>query len=265
MSAKAFKPDKTTEFKPVKIDKINAAWIIPKNISSGKTILFLHGGGFIAGSINSHRDIASRLAKASNSKLLIIDYRLAPEHPFPAGLEDALTAYRWLLENCVEHNKIALAGDSAGGGLTLALLAKIKLSKLPLPDAAVFFSPWTDLENKNRSFKANEGIDPMLNKNMLEQTAALYCNKKDLSNPLVSPINSDLTGLCPMLIHVGENEVLLDDSLLLAQYAKKAGVKTTIEVFDNMFHVFQYFAKYLSIARASINKAGIFIQQSPES
>ena len=130
-----------------------------------------------------------------------------------------------------------------------------------MPCAAVFLSPWVDLENKNKSIKEKDDVDPMLNKDMLDQTARLYSNKQDITNPFISPINNDLTGLCPILIHVGENEVLLDDSLLLEQKARGAGVKTTIEVFDNMFHVFQYFARYLSRSRASIKKIGLFIQQ----
>lgn len=253
VSARAFKLDKNITFQPVKINKINAEKIIPQDLSSNKTILFLHGGGFIAGSINSHRDLASRIAKASNAQVLIINYRLAPEHPYPAGLEDALTSYKWLLNNDLLPSKIVLAGDSAGGGLALALLTKLKEMGLPLPGAAVFFSPWVDLENKNKSIEKNEDIDPMLDKRMLEKTAKLYSNNQDLTNSFISPINNDLTGLCPILIHVGKNEVLLDDSLLLAQKAQKAGVVTTIEVWDNMFHVFQYFARYLpKIGRAHV-------------
>ncbi|MCK5310668.1 MAG: alpha/beta hydrolase [Desulfobacteraceae bacterium] len=261
VSAKAFKPDKNIKFQPLKINEIKAERIIPEDLSSNKTILFLHGGGFVAGSINSHRDLASRIAKASKAEVIIIDYRLAPEHPHPAGLDDASTSYKWLLEQNLKPDQIAIVGDSAGGGLTLALLAKIRTLDLPMPCAAVFLSPWVDLENKNKSIKEKDDVDPMLNKDMLDQTARLYSNKQDITNPFISPINNDLTGLCPILIHVGENEVLLDDSLLLEQKARGAGVKTTIEVFDNMFHVFQYFARYLSRSRASIKKIGLFIQQ----
>ncbi len=262
VSAKAFKPDKNMIFEPVQIDKISAERIRLKAVSSDKTILFLHGGGFVAGSINSHRDLASRIAKASNAEVLIINYRLAPEHPYPAGLEDAISVYKWLLKEKLNSKNIALAGDSAGGGLTLALLAKLKSINVELPAAAVFFSPWVDLENKNRSITDNEEIDPMLDKRMLISTAQLYAGKEELTNPYISPINNDFTGMCPILIHVGKNEVLLDDSLLFAEKARNAGVKTTIEVFDNMFHVFQYFARYLPKARTSIEQAGMFIKQN---
>ena len=262
VSARAFKIDKDIKFQSVKINKIEGKRIIPMIYLPIKQSFFLHGGGFIAGSINSHRDLASRIAKASNAEVLIINYRLAPEHPYPAGLEDALTSYKWLLSTDLLPNQIVIAGDSAGGGLTLALLAKIKNLDLPMPSAAVFLSPWVDLENKNRSIKEKEDVDPMLNKKMLDQTAKLYSDKQAITNPFISPINSDLTGFCPILIHVGENEVLLDDSLLLEQKAKKAGVKTKIEVFDNMFHVFQYFARYLSTARTSVEKIGEFIKNN---
>ncbi len=262
VSAKAFKPDKTVLFQPFRINEINVEWIISDDLSSNKTVLFLHGGGFVAGSINSHRDLCSRIAKASSARALIINYRLAPEHPYPAGLEDALTAYKWLLNKKLSSSQVSLVGDSAGGGLTLALLLKIKDTGLPMPGNAVFFSPWVDLENKNKSIKEKEDVDPMLDKRMLDQTAKLYSNKQDIKTPFISPINADLTGLCPILIHVGKNEVLLDDSLLLSKKAQKASVKTTIEVFDNMFHVFQYFARYLPIARSSIEQAGLFIQQA---
>jgi monoterpene epsilon-lactone hydrolase len=261
VSARAFKLDKDIKFQPVNINGIKGERIIPEDVSSNKTILFLHGGGFVAGSIDSHRDLCSRIAKASNTEVLIINYRLAPEHPFPEGLEDALTAYKWLLSNQILPDQIALAGDSAGGGLTLALLAKIKNLNLPMPCAAVFFSPWVDLENKNKSIIDNEDDDPMLDKRMLDQTARLYSSNQDITNPFISPINNDLSGLCPILIHVGENEVLLDDALIFEKKARNAGVKTSIEVFENMFHVFQYFARYLPIARESIEKAGKFIQQ----
>jgi acetyl esterase/lipase len=260
VSAKAFKPDKDIKFQPIRINQIKAEKIIPKDISSNTIILFLHGGGYIAGSINSHRDLGSRIAKYSKAMVLLIDYRLAPEHPFPAGLEDALNSYKWLLNNNPEQRQIALAGDSAGGGLTLALIAKIKENKLPMPCAAVFLSPWVDLENKNKSIKEKQDVDPMLDKKMLDQTAKLYANNHLVSDPYISPINHDMTGLCPILIHVGKNEVLLDDSLILAQKAENAGVKTPIEVWENMFHVFQYFARYLPKAKKSLKKVGLFIQ-----
>jgi epsilon-lactone hydrolase len=262
VSSKAFKIDKTIKCLPFKIDNIEAEKITPEDVSSDKTILFLHGGGYIAGSINSHRDIASRIAKQSKAEVVIIHYRLAPEHPHPAGIEDALTAYKWMLSQNLLPDKIALVGDSAGGGLTLALLHRIKTNKLPMPSAAVLMSPWTDLENKNNSILEREDRDPMFTKDMLDQTAALYAGDQGANLASISPINNDMTDFCPMLIHVGENEILLDDSIILAKKAEKAGVKVSIEIYDEMFHVFQYFARYLSIARDSIEKIGKFIQQN---
>lgn len=262
VSAKAFKIDKSIKLTPLTINKIQAERITPEDISSNKTILLLHGGGYVAGSINSHRDLASRLAKESKAEVLLINYRLAPEYPYPAGLNDAFTSYNYLLSQNFAPNQISIVGDSAGGGLALALLAKIKMTETPMPDSAVFMSPWVDLENKNPSIIEKEDLDPMLDKRMLDQTAKLYADNQDLSSPLISPINSDLKSLCPILIHVGEHEVLLDDSLILAKKAEQAGVDTNIEVFDKMFHVFQYFARYLSISRLSLSKIGEFIQKN---
>jgi len=261
VSAKAFKPDENTTFNPLKINNIDAEKIIPEDASSKKTILFIHGGGYVAGSINSHRDLASRLGKEAKAEVLLINYRLAPEHPYPAGLNDAFESYKYLLDQNLSPEQVSIAGDSAGGGLALALLAKIKETKTPMPGSAVFMSPWIDLENKNPSIKGQESVDPMLDKRMLDQTTKLYAGNQDITNPLVSPINSNLKDLCPILIHVGENEVLLDDSLILAKKAKEHGVDANIEVFEEMFHVFQYFARYLSISRLSLKKMGAFIQE----
>ncbi len=260
ISAKAFQPEKGTVFKPLTIGNISAEWVLPRNMTGHGAILFLHGGGYIAGSINSHRDLCSRIAKESGTRVLVINYRLAPENPYPSGLEDAVSAYRWLLENGFAHDSLALAGDSAGGGLTLALLGKIREIPLPMPCAAALLSPWTDLENKNNSIFEKEASDPMLDKRMLDRTAELYCSKTSRSDPFVSPLNCSLKGFCPILIHVGENEVLLDDSRLLVEKGKKAGIKIDINIYENMFHVFQYFARYLPVARDSINKTGAFLQ-----
>ncbi len=256
-SAKAFRPDKQVGFEPIDTDGIKGAWITPPDLSSGKTILYLHGGGFIAGSIRTHRDLASRIAKASCARLFTVDYRLVPEHPFPAALNDALAAYKGLLNRGTNPGQVVVGGDSAGGGLALSLLVKLGRGKLPLPQRAVFLSPWVDLENKNPSIHVNRGKDPMLTPTMLDESARLY-TEGDLSDPLVSPINADFDGLCPVLIHVGENEILLDDALLLARNARESGVEVEVEVWDEMFHVFQYFARYLPAARQAVEKIGRF-------
>lgn len=268
-STRVFKPDPEIKKDSLNILGIQSEWLTPPNPDKNSIIMYVHGGGYIAGSINSHRDLASRLAKASGSKLLLFDYRLAPEHPFPAGLEDAKTIYHWLIKNYSDTHQISLAGDSAGGGLALALMSDLMAGSHRLPQSMVLFSPWTDLECKNPSHAHNENKDFMLNRNILEKTARMYTSQK-LSNPLISPINNGFKQMPPTLIQVGENEVLLDDSKLLAEKIRQDNPDSNpivrLEVWEGMFHVWHYFAKYLSEAREAITRAGLFIQtHSPPS
>ena len=258
----AFGTDKSVLFESLDIKGIDSARIIPPDTSSGKTILYLHGGGFMAGSIHSHRDLAARIAKASCAELVLINYRLAPEHPYPAGLDDAFTACRYLLDQGIPPEKLCIAGDSAGGGLALSLLVRLRREDLPMPGCAVFLSPWVDLECKGKSMTENQDNDPMLNRDLLLKTVGVYTDQ-DPSDPLISPLNADFTGLPPMLVHAGENEVLLDDAVRLVEKARHYGIKAEIEVYSGMFHVFQYFARYLDKANESIQKIGTFIQNNP--
>ncbi|MFO7749253.1 MAG: alpha/beta hydrolase [Desulfobacteraceae bacterium] len=259
-SAKAFKIDRTAGFKPVHINGVPGAWIIPARAAKKSVVLYLHGGGFIAGSIASHRDLATRIANASESKALIIDYRLAPEHPFPAGLEDAVQVYTWLLNHGFSAPHIAIAGDSAGGGLAVSLLLTIRDKGLPMPGCAALISPWTDLECKTPSHTTNQTTDPMLNQHMLFSTAQLYTEEKNWRHPLVSPANGDFQGLCPLLVQVGSKEILQDDAVLLVQKAKEAGVPAEIEIWEGMFHVWHYFSRYLDQGRKAVEKIGSFIK-----
>ncbi|OQY01832.1 MAG: hypothetical protein B6I26_02390 [Desulfobacteraceae bacterium 4572_130] len=259
-SAKIFKIDKHVNFKKFYINSIACQWIIPHDFTGSQTILYLHGGGFIAGSINSHKDLATRIAKESKAQLLIINYRLAPEHKFPAGLNDAITAYEWLLNKKIPSEKITIAGDSAGANLALSLVLSIKEKKIPMAKNMVLLSPWVDLECKSNSYDLNKKKDPMLNKKSLCATAEFYAGQENLSNVLVSPINGNLQGLCPMLIQAGDCEILQDDAVRLANIAEKAGVKVELEIWENMFHVWHYFSRYLPQGRKAIKKIGQFIQ-----
>jgi monoterpene epsilon-lactone hydrolase len=260
-SAQAFKPDPVVQFNSFSIGHIQAAWLTPEGYDPSRIILYVHGGGYIAGSILSHRDLASRIARAARAKVLIFNYRLAPEHPFPAGLDDLQTVYEWLSSAIIPPTThISLVGDSAGAGLCLAFLTSLLNKNKPLPACAVFISPWVDLSCKNQSFKANQDKDPMLNQKQLLETARLYTDKS-LCHPLVSPIHNTFKGLPPMLIQAGENEVLLDDSNILAQKIKDSKGNVTLEIWDEMFHVWHYFAKYLSQGKAAIEGIGRFIKQ----
>ena len=260
--ALAFGTDKSVMFESFDIHGIEAARLTPEDTSSGKTVLYLHGGGFMAGSIHSHRDLGSRIAKAACAELVLIDYRLAPEHPYPAGLDDVLTAYRYLLDQEISPEKLCIAGDSAGGGLVLSLLVRLRMEHLPMPGCAVFLSPWVDLECRGKSMTENRDHDPMLNRDLLLKTVRVYTDQ-DPSDQLISPLNADFTGFPPMLVHAGENEVLLDDAVRLAEKARHYGIKTEIETYGGMFHVFQYFARYLDKANESIQKIGTFIRNNP--
>jgi acetyl esterase/lipase len=258
-SASAFRPDRSVQTEPFIINSMEARWLIPETRGDRRVILYVHGGGFIAGSIHSHQDLASRIAKACNAKALIFNYRLAPEHPFPEGLTDVGTAYEWLTREYGNTHDIVLVGDSAGAGLALSLLSTLLSDRRPLPVCSVLISPWINLDCKYLSHAGNDK-DPMLDRDILKQTAALYTDKP-LSHPLISPIHNDFTGITPVLIQTGENEILLDDSRLLAQKLKAAGAVADLEIWEDMFHVWHYFAKYLSEARQAIQEIGSFVRR----
>ena len=247
---------------PISADGIGAEWIIPPGAAADRVILYLHGGGYVMGSIATHRAMVARIARAAQARALSIDYRLAPEHPFPAAVEDATAAYRWLLAQGYQPAKIVIAGDSAGGGLTIAALLSIRDAHLPMPAAAVPISPWTDLGGTGESIKTRAARDPMISGGGggLSQMAQKYLGKAAHTNPLASPIHADFHGLPPMLIQVGDAEVLLDDATRVAKRAKAAGVKVELEVWDDMIHVWHVFAKILPEAQQAIDKIGKFVQ-----
>jgi monoterpene epsilon-lactone hydrolase len=259
-SAMAFKPDISVKVEPIHINNIKAQWLIPLNPKGNRIIMYVHGGGFIAGSIKSHQDLATRIAIASESRVLIFNYALAPENPFPKGLEDVKAVYQWLIEKYSAATKINLIGDSAGGGLSLALLADLLNKTLPLPVCSVLISPWIDLECNNTSIIENAPKDPMLSPSILKTTARLYTNK-GLANALISPINNDFSGICPILIQAGEHEILIDDSKILAKKLKKTGAHVELEIWEEMFHVWHYFSKYLPEGRKAIDNIGNFIKK----
>jgi epsilon-lactone hydrolase len=244
---------------PLRIGDIPAEWIIPPEAASDRVILYLHGGGYVMGSIATHRATVARIARASKARGLAIDYRLAPEHKFPAAVEDAVAAYKWLLAQGYKPGKIVIAGDSAGGGLTLAALLSIRDQKLPTPAAGVPISAWADLEGTGKSFQTRAARDPMVGSGNLGPMAKNYVGDQDPKHPLASPIHADFRGLPPLLIQVGDAEVLLDDSTRVAERAKSAGVKVDLEVWDDMFHVWHAFAKILPEGQQAIDKIGKFV------
>ena len=255
-----FPIDADVKCEPVNAGGIKSEWITAPGADAGRAILYLHGGGYVIGSINTHRTLAGRLSRASKARVLVIDYRLAPEHPFPAAVEDSVAAYRWMLSTGLKASRIAVAGDSAGGGLTVATLVAIRDAKLAVPAAGACMSPWVDLEGLGDSIKSKAAVDPMVQKDGLLQMAAAYLAGKDSRTPLAAPLYADLAGLPPLLIQVGTAETLLDDSTRLAERARKAGVKVTLEPWENMIHVWQVFAPMLEEGQQAIEKIGEFIR-----
>jgi epsilon-lactone hydrolase len=245
---------------PVNAGGVKSEWVTAPGADASRAILYLHGGGYVIGSINTHRALAARLSTAAKARVLVIDYRLAPEHPFPAAVEDSVAAYRWMLAQGLKPSRIAVAGDSAGGGLTVATLVAIREAKLALPGAGVCLSPWIDLEGLGDSMKTKAAADPMVQKDALLEMAKHYLKGQNPRSPLAAPLYADLAGLPPLLIQVGTSETLLDDSTRLAERARKAGVRVTLEPWEHMIHVFQVFAPMLDEGQQAIEKIGEFVR-----
>jgi|ERR1019366_1714095 acetyl esterase/lipase len=252
---------RAVKFEKVECDGVTAEWAIPDNLKNQGAVLFLHGGAYIAGSIDTHRALVGRIAKASKTKCLSVEYGLAPERPFPHGLNDAIKVYNWLIKKGFNHKKIVICGDSAGGGLTIATLVKLRDEKLPLPAAGVAMSPWLDLLNSGESGVRLAKKDPMLQKGTGKTYAKLYGTEHDLKHPHISPLYTDPTGLPPILIQVSTSEILLDDTTRFETKAKAAGVDIEVEYWDKMVHVWQAFAPYLPEARKAIKKIGEYIEK----
>ena len=240
---------------------VKAEWVSAPDAEVGRAVLYLHGGGYVIGSINTHRSLAANLSRASKARVLVIDYRLAPEHPHPAAVDDSVAAYRWMLGQGLKPARIAVAGDSAGGGLTVATLVAIRDAKLPLPAAGVCLSPWVDLEGIGGSMTTKADVDPVVQKAGIEQMAAAYLGGKDPRTPLAAPLYADLTGLPPLLIQVGTAETLLDDASRLAARARKAGVAVNYEPSEDMIHVWHLFASMLDEGRQAIDRIGEFVRK----
>jgi epsilon-lactone hydrolase len=240
---------------------VSGEWVIPAGIGSERVILYLHGGAYNAGSSRSHRALAANIAYAAHARALTIDYRLAPEHPYPAALVDAFSAYKWLLEQGIHSEQIVITGDSAGGGLTIALLVALRERRQAMPAAAVVLSPWTDLSDGGKSWHENARVDYVINGPKLKEAARIYLKGRDPKTPFASPIHANLEGLPPLLIQVGSEEVLLSDSIRLAENARLSGVDVTLDIWEGMQHVWHFAAGFVPEARQAIDKIGEFIRQ----
>lgn len=259
MEEKAFKVADDIEVEPTTVAGRSAEWLYAPDTQNGRSILYLHGGGYVLGSLITHRSLAGEISRASGAAVLLLDYRLAPEHPFPAAVEDGVAALRWLLGQGFEPSQMAIAGDSAGGGLTIATLLSARDQGVPLPGAAICISPWADLTCSNGSFQTRAAADPMVMSPGINHMADLYLQGTSPTHPLASPNYADLHGLPPLLVQVGTEEVLLDDAITLDAQARAAGVDSSLEVWDDMIHVWHAFHPMLPEGKQGIERVGAFL------
>ena len=256
-----FKPPSDVTVFDVDAGGVPCQWITAPDVPQDRLIIYYHGGAYAACSPTTHQDLISRLSRASGAAALGVDYRLAPEHPFPAAVDDSIAAYNWALGHGFEPSNIVLAGDSAGGGLVLSVLLGARDAGVPLPAAGVCFSPWVDLECTGESMASNDHLDDFIKHGGLLARAQSYLDGADPKHPWASALYADLTGLPPLLVHVGSAETLLDDSTRLEEVARKAGVDVTLKIWDDMVHVWQAFASILPEGQESIEESGAFIRE----
>lgn len=243
---------------PVRAPNVRGEWVAAANAQCNHVFLYLHGGAYALGSARLYRDLAWRLSAAARTRILVMDYGLAPEHPFPAAVQDAQAAWHWLLSRGVPPGAIVIGGDSAGGGLGPAALLALRDAGQPPPAAGILLSPWTDLTVSGDSVATSAQRDPFLVSRLLPEVARLYLQEADARNPLASPVFGDLAGLPPLLMHVGSTEILLSDSTRFAKKAQAAGVDVTLRVWERMPHIFHLFGRYLPEGRQVIYESGEF-------
>lgn len=254
-------PAADVEIKAITANGVPCELHMPPGADAARIIMYVHGGGYVIGSLKSHRATVAELARAAGCRALAVDYRLAPEHVYPAAVEDSIAAYNWLCSSGYEPDKIVIAGDSAGGGLTVGTLVGLKDAGLPLPAAGVCISPWVDLEATGESYQTRKNIDPMVTEALIKPMGQTYVGPGgNLRASTACPIHADLSGLPPLLIQVGSAEVLYSDSETLANNARAAGVEATLEEWPDMVHVWHLFHQNLSEGRDAIARIGEFVK-----
>lgn len=258
-------PPKGTDAVRVDAGGVAAVHVATPRSRRDRHVLYLHGGGYNYGSPSLYRDFIWRIADATEARVLCIDYRLAPEHPFPAAVDDAAGAYRWLLAAGAAPGRMAIIGDSAGGGLTFATLLRLRDEHVPLPAAAAGLSPWTDLTLSGPSVRSNASADPMLNANQARFLANRYLAGADPAHPYASPLFGDPTGLPPSLLQVGDDEILRDDAVRMAERMRKAGCAAELEIWPRMPHVWQLYARFLPEGRQAVERIGRFVTRQMDS
>jgi len=251
-----------SSFEALEVGGLPAERVKAVRVNQERAVLYLHGGAFVMGSPVSHRELAARLSATAQTPLLVLDYRLAPEHPFPAAIDDTLKTYQWLLEQGFSPNQVVIGGDSAGGGLAIQSLLALRESGQPLPGAGFAMSPpldWVHFDGE--SYQTRADVDPWITEQMCRFTGALYVGDNDPETPLLNPLRMDLTGLPPLCIHVGDQEVLLSDSTRLVERARSMGVEVQFKVWEGMWHVFQIGASMVPEAQQSLDEIGQFIRE----
>lgn len=239
---------------------IASEWMDMPDAVGDRVFLLLHGGGYIAGSPKTHRRMAANLGQATGMRVLVPDYRLAPEHPFPAGVEDVIAAYDWLRAQGISAANIVVGGDSAGGGLALSMLLRLRETGAEMPRAAVLLAPWTDLTVSSESYERLRHLDPIITREGLREAGLWYAGESDPADPRMSPLFADVAGLPPMLIHAGGDEVMVDDSRIFAERARAVGVDVEFKIFPGMWHVFQGAGTTIPEARTAIAEIGDYVR-----
>jgi acetyl esterase/lipase len=247
---------------PGRIVNFKVEWLTPRKAPQDKLILYMHGGAFIMGGFATHRPFVSHIARAAGIRTVIPQYRLAPEHPFPAAIEDGISIYRELIATGLMPEDIIFAGDSAGANLALAMLLTLRDSGQPLPAAACLLSPWIDLAVTGETMTTNAAVDPWFRAEDIKHIAKYYCDESEMTNPLVSPVYADVSGLPPLFIQVGGDEILLSDSTRLAENVRSCGGQVRIEVWPRMWHVFQLFVGAMPESRKAIDQIGDYIRHT---
>jgi acetyl esterase/lipase len=243
------------------VEDLHCEWLVPEKCDEAPAILYLHGGIYMVGSATTHRRLVSYIARSAGMRALIPNYRLAPEHPFPAAIEDATLIYQKMLEKGIPPEQIAIGGDSAGGGLAMATLLALKDAGDPLPCATFLMSPWLDLAATGETLVTRATLDPWFDPANMPEMVERYCGDADRKNPLVSPLYGNLEGLPPTLIQVGDHEILLSDSTRMADRLSDANCKITLQVWPEMWHVFQYFIGQMPESKEAIGDIAAFLKK----
>jgi acetyl esterase/lipase len=245
------------------VDGVSGEWSIAPGSDESRVLMFLHGGGYCSGSIVSHRRMVTEAGRAAGVRTLAVGYRLAPEHPFPAAFDDALVAWRFLRRQGIAASRIAIGGDSAGGGLTIALINRLRSSGDAQPACAWLASPWVDLTMSGSTMASKDSVDPLIHKSYLEELASAYLPAAlDRKDPGVSPLFADLTGFPPVLVQVGSDETLLDDAVRFVAAAGGADVAATLEIWPHMIHAWPLWNASLQAGRRALVRAGVFISEA---